>query len=165
MKWRKEEYSAPLPPQNLLAEGDFPVFPPWPWNLSGVARGFLRTVVFFCNLNLTFMVFLLVLGNRSQSNLPVHFFLLYCKLSEASNGHFGFLHYLDWELGTKTFIWVHLQSVALPLTRATIVSETLPVLEPNKSYLLNFNDLWFAVINHNELLQPVHWVLCRLQAT
>lgn len=48
------------------------------------------------------MVFLLVLGNRSQSDLPVHFFPLYCKLSEASNGHFGFLHYLDWELGTKT---------------------------------------------------------------
>lgn len=36
------------------------------------------------------MVFLLVLGNRSQSDLPVQIFLLYYKLSEARNGHFGF---------------------------------------------------------------------------
>jgi len=53
-------------------------------------------------------------------------------------------------------VWVHMQSVALSLTGAAITSETCPVLEPNKPYLLNFSDLWFAVMNHNELLQSVH---------
>jgi len=50
VKWRKEEHSARLPPQNLPAEGDFSAFLPWLWNLSGVARRVLRTVLFFQDL-------------------------------------------------------------------------------------------------------------------
>lgn len=49
-------------------------------------------------------------------------FPLYCTLREANNGHSGFLYYLDRELGTKTFIWVHMQSVALLLTEAATAS-------------------------------------------
>lgn len=84
----------------------------------------LSTIVGFCRLKLPPMVFILVLGNRSQSDLPVQIFLLYRKQSEASDEHFGFFTLPRLRIRYKPIYLVHMQSVALSSTGTTIANET-----------------------------------------